>query len=60
MLNVQVGSDNQLSMEFQGTVEQQADLLEAFLAAGHRIIDFREVHGDLEDAFMRLTTGAVN
>ena len=60
VLNVQVGSDNQLSMEFQGTVEQQADLLEAFLAAGHRIIDFREVHGDLEDAFMRLTTGAVN
>ncbi len=60
VLNVQVGSDNQLSMEFQGTVEQQADLLEAFLAAGHRVIDFREVHGDLEDAFMRLTTGAVN
>lgn len=60
VVNVQVGSDNQLTMEFRGTVDEQADLLAAFLAAGHRVIDFREVHGDLEDAFMRLTTGAVN
>ena len=60
VLNALVGAEDQLSMEFNGTVEEQADLLEAFLSAGHRIIDFREVHGDLEDAFLRLTTGAVH
>ncbi|MCB8932504.1 MAG: ABC transporter ATP-binding protein [Fimbriimonadaceae bacterium] len=58
--DAQMGPEGQVCIDFVGTLEDQASLLEAFVAAGHRVVDFRETHADLEDVFMRLTTGALN
>lgn len=55
-----LGADGQMVVEFIGTPEDQANLLSSLVSAGHRVIDFHETHADLEDVFMRLTTGAVN
>ncbi len=46
-------------IEFSGGTEEQADLLAAIVRDGHRVADFREQQANLEDVFMRLTTGAV-
>jgi ABC-2 type transport system ATP-binding protein len=49
-----------LRVEFEGDHNAQADLLAHLVSAGYRVIDFHEEHADLEDVFLRLTTGAVN
>ncbi len=56
--DVQVEGET-LTIQFSGETEDQADLLAAIVGAGHRVADFREQHANLEDVFMRLTTGAV-
>ncbi len=53
-------NDQDATIEFSGTDEEQADLLKALVNQGHRIIGFNEDHADLEDVFLKLTTGAVN
>jgi len=51
--------DGDLRVEFSGDQEAQADLLHALVYAGHRVVGFNEQQADLEDVFLKLTTGAV-
>lgn len=59
VLSANVGDDDHLLVEFNGDADNQADLLAKLIAKGHRVTDFHEQHANLEDVFMRLTTGAV-
>lgn len=52
--------DMTVILQFQGDHEAQADLLSGLVRAGLRVVDFTEQEADLEDVFLRLTTGAVN
>jgi ABC-2 type transport system ATP-binding protein len=52
-------SDGEIRIEFNGDQESQADLLQALVEAGHRVVGFTEQQADLEDVFLKLTTGAV-
>ena len=47
-------------VDFHGVLEDQAELLDAVIKQGFRIVGFAEEEVDLEDVFLRLTTGAVN
>lgn len=58
--NLNIYEDNSIGLEFSGTHEDQSDLLAALVNGGHRVIDFREIHANLEDVFLKVTTGAVN
>ncbi len=60
VLGVAVQEDGAVRVDFDGDLPQQAELLAALVQGGHKPIDFREEHADLEAAFMRLTTGAVS
>jgi ABC-2 type transport system ATP-binding protein len=46
-------------LSFSGTLEDQVVLLEALIKNKHKVLDFREQQADLEDVFLRITTGAV-
>jgi len=59
VLSANVGGEDHLLIEFNGDADDQANLLAALVARGLRITDFHEQHANLEDVFMRLTTGAV-
>ena len=59
VLNLETSKDGELRLEFGGDIGQQAQLLEALVKAGHRVISFEEEQADLEDVFLKLTTGAV-
>jgi len=52
--------ENELRFEFRGSFDDQAELLAALVQAGYRPMEFRESQADLEDVFLKLTTGAVN
>lgn len=51
---------NTLSIEFDGDDAAQVNLLKQALAADVRILTFSEDTANLEDVFMKLTTGAVS
>ena len=51
--------EHHLRVEFNGDHEQQSELLAALIQANVRVVQFHEEHANLEDVFMRLTTGAV-
>jgi ABC-2 type transport system ATP-binding protein len=51
------GEGETLRVDFGGDMEQQAQLLEALISGGHRVCSFAETALDLEDVFMRVTTG---
>jgi len=53
-------SEGDIRVEFSGDLEAQADFLAMLVSRGHRISTFREDSADLEDVFLKLTTGAVN
>jgi ABC-2 type transport system ATP-binding protein len=59
VLHVERAHDGEIRVEFAGDAIQQADLLEDLIKAGHRVIGFSEEQADLEDVFLKLTTGAV-
>lgn len=59
VMSAAVHADGRLHIEFGGDHDEQAELLRAMVAAGHRVYDFREEEADLEDLFLKLTTGAV-
>jgi len=48
-----------LEVEFVGQDEATADLLATLVAHGVRVVSFNETSSDLEDVFLRLTTGEV-
>lgn len=47
-------------VEFAGDIEAQADLLKSMVTKGMRVASIREDSADLEDVFLKLTTGALN
>jgi ABC-2 type transport system ATP-binding protein len=47
-------------IEFTGDHSEQAAVLASLIKDGYPVIDFREREADLEDVFLRVTTGAVN
>jgi ABC-2 type transport system ATP-binding protein len=53
------GAGGTLEAEFAGDDEAIADLLDALLAAGVRVLSFSETTSDLEEVFLRLTQGEV-
>jgi ABC-2 type transport system ATP-binding protein len=59
VLNVEPLSDA-LEVDFEGDMEAQAELLRGLILAGHKVVGFREDEANLEDVFLKLTTGAVN
>lgn len=59
VLSVHQDGEHRIRIEFMGERDDQADLLAALVSAGYRITDFHEEQANLEDVFMRLTTGAV-
>jgi ABC-2 type transport system ATP-binding protein len=58
--NVSVREPGLVDLEFLGTTEEQADLIEAIAEAKLRLVSLKETEANLEDLFMRVTTGAVN
>jgi ABC-2 type transport system ATP-binding protein len=60
VLAAQATRDGELRIDFAGDVDGQADLLKVLVDGGFRPIGFREHQADLEDVFLKLTTGAVN
>jgi ABC-2 type transport system ATP-binding protein len=59
VLNANASSDS-VEVSFEGDLVAQAELLRGLVMSGHQVIGFREEEADLEDVFMKLTTGAVN
>jgi ABC-2 type transport system ATP-binding protein len=51
--------DDIVNVEFQGDFDEQSDLLRTLVQSGHRVRTFAESEMDLEDVFMRVTTGKV-
>jgi ABC-2 type transport system ATP-binding protein len=56
---LEVSDSQTVTLGFTGDLDGQAALLQALIVNGHRVIDFREHHADLEDIFLQITTGAV-
>jgi ABC-2 type transport system ATP-binding protein len=56
---VELAGDGELRVDFQSNEEDQAALLAAIVQADFKVVGFREEEADLEDVFLRLTTGAV-
>ena len=52
--------DDELMIELLGGDEDQAEFLKSMIDGGHRILNFNEDKANLEDVFLKLTTGAVN
>lgn len=55
----ETAKDGEMRVEFSGDLDQQAAILEHLIKAGHRVAGFYEEQADLEDVFLKLTTGAV-
>ena len=53
-------SENSVQVEFEGTETDQYDLLKSLVNEGFEITQFSEDKADLEDVFLKVTTGAVN
>ncbi|HEY3782418.1 MAG TPA: ABC transporter ATP-binding protein [Fimbriimonadaceae bacterium] len=51
--------EDTVRLSFSGTLEDQVTLLEALIRSKYKVLDFREQQADLEDVFLRITTGAV-
>ena len=60
VLGIQETGDGELTIDYMGDHEAQADLLSELIRRGFRVITMREEQADLEDVFLKLTTGAVN
>lgn len=57
---VEAPDDGELRIEYSADYEGQAEVLEKLVRGGFRVFGFREEQADLEDVFLKLTTGAVN
>jgi ABC-2 type transport system ATP-binding protein len=53
-------SDEQITVDFGGDLDAQAELMSALVKDQIKVIEFKERHADLEDVFLKLTKGAVN
>ncbi|HRF58924.1 MAG TPA: ABC transporter ATP-binding protein [Fimbriimonadaceae bacterium] len=59
VLAVTPRGSHEIQIEYAGDLEGQAEILATLVRDGYRVTDFREEQADLEDVFLRLTTGAV-
>lgn len=59
VLSAQVVDEHHVHVEFNGGHEEQAEFLATLVDRKVRVVEFRELETNLEDVFMRLTTGAV-
>jgi len=59
VISANLNGEHEIAIEFDGDHDQQADFLAALVRANHRVIGFHEQQANLEDVFMKLTTGAV-
>lgn len=48
-----------IKIEFSGDLQDQAELLASLVSEGHKVIEFKEISADLEDVFLKVTSGAV-
>ncbi len=53
-------NESELRIEFEGSKEQQAEIAKALVDGGFGLLGLREEETNLEDVFLKLTTGAVN
>jgi ABC-2 type transport system ATP-binding protein len=53
-------NESDLRIEFEGSKEQQAEIATALVEGGFGLLGLREEETNLEDVFLKLTTGAVN
>ena len=60
VLDAQAPNDQELKIDFNGDLENQAALVERLVKDGFKLIGFHEEQADLEDVFLKLTKGAVN
>lgn len=60
VIDAQSTGEGDVRIDFAGDHEHQADLLAQIVGRGFRVIGLSEEQADLEDVFLRLTTGAVN
>lgn len=54
-----VGTER-FAVEFEGTYDEQSDLLASLVNSGYQVVEFTEHKADLEDLFMKVTMGALN
>ncbi len=52
-------ADDITTVDFQGDIHAQAAMLKSLIDSGHPVCSFTETGLDLEDVFMRITTGSV-
>ncbi|MBC8101796.1 MAG: ABC transporter ATP-binding protein [Cytophagales bacterium] len=57
---VENGDDGTVRVAFTGGLSEQAALLRTLIERGHALCSFTESAMDLEDVFLRVTTGRVN
>lgn len=60
VLGAKASGEDLIRIEFNGDEEAQAEVVRALVHGGHGVLTFREEQADLEDVFLKLTTGAVN
>jgi ABC-2 type transport system ATP-binding protein len=60
VVSAQESGDGEITVDYTGDREGQADMLSDIVKRGFRVATMREEHADLEDVFLKLTTGAVN
>lgn len=60
VISAEATGDGELRIDYSGDHESQADLLSILVSQGFRVVSLREEQADLEDVFLKLTTGAVN
>jgi ABC-2 type transport system ATP-binding protein len=59
VVSAQVTEDGAVRIDFNGDHEQQAEIVSSLVTGGFKLTAFNEEEADLEDVFMKLTTGAV-
>lgn len=59
VVNTHMLGSTTFKIEFEGTEQDQAEMLKSLVGSGFQVVEFREEAADLEDVFLRVTTGAV-
>lgn len=60
VLDTQLTGERTVRLDFQGGDEEQAKLVAEIIQEGYSLVSLRESAVDLEDVFLKVTTGAVN
>jgi len=60
VVNTHMMGSTTVKIEFEGTEQDQAEMLKVLIDNGYKVTEYREDAADLEDVFLKVTTGAVN